>query len=294
MTRLATNLHMHSKFSDGMLWPEELVARGQALGLQRMALTDHDSMEGVERFLAACAGSGIRGVAAVEVDCVAPEIDYDSELLGYFPDGRYARTRALCEGRRQEREAVVQRFLRNAEELHDLELPWAEFRRRKLGQDEPLGAPYKLSFNKVDVWMFLLETGVLPPGTRYRDFKRSSVLAGEQPNNKPHLIRIVESIRADGGLPVLPHPGHIYGDDLQRIREDLAGLERMLAFFADAGVWGLEIYYYGTPHDDQINQLMRQQAARHGLALTAGSDCHGPGSRKDSMEAYLPRVELSW
>ena len=291
-----TNLHLHSKFSDGTLWPEEVVARGQRVGLHCMALTDHDSMEGVERFLAACTATGITGVAGVELDCVAGEINYDSELLGYFPRGQYDGTRLLCEQRRQTREVVVQAFVENAARIYGVELPFAELRRRKLGGDEPENAPYLLSFNKVDVWEHLLAVGLLPAGTRYREFKTSPMFQIEQPNKKPHAARIIKAVLQDGGYPVLPHPGHIYGDDLQTILDNAADLDRKLAFFKDAGLWGVEQYYYGADPEttEGINELVRTIAVRHGLALTCGSDCHGPGSRKDTMEQWWLKIQLGW
>ena len=291
-----TNLHLHSKFSDGTLWPEEVVARGQRLGLQHMALTDHDSLEGVERFLAACGAMGITGVAAVELDCVASEIDYDSEMLGYFPAGHYHRTRTLCEQRRQTREVVVQAFVENAARIYGVELPFAELRRRKLGEDEPAEAPHRLSFNKVDVWEHLVAVGLLPAGTRYRDFKGSPVFRIEQPNKKPQVARIIEAILEDGGYPVLPHPGHIYGDDLQTMLDNADELDRKLAFFKDTGLWGVELYYYGadTETTEGINELVRTAAVNNGLALTCGSDCHGPGSRNDNMEQWWMELDLDW
>ncbi len=293
MTQHKTNLHLHSKFSDGTLWPEEVVARGLGVGLEYMAITDHDSMEGVQRFLAACAGAGIRGVAGVELDCVAPEIDYDSELLGYFPAGQFQQTSTLGEKRRRTRETVVQEFVRNAEKVYGVELPFSELRRRKLGEDDPAGEPYRLSFNKVDVWEHLLRVGVLPAGTRYRDFKHSPVFDAEQPNLKPQVTDIIAAVRDDGGYPVLPHPGHMYDDDLEAMTRGAGELDRKLAFMKDAGLWGIELYYYGED-SDALNQLVRDAAARHGLELTCGSDCHGPGSRKDTMEQWWMELELEW
>jgi hypothetical protein len=69
---MRTNLHLHSRFSDGTDWPERVAARAADAGLECAALTDHDSMEGVDGFLEACRGLGILGIAAVEIDCVAP------------------------------------------------------------------------------------------------------------------------------------------------------------------------------------------------------------------------------
>ena len=53
------DLHIHSTFSDGSFTPEELVEKGVQVGLSAMALTDHDGMTGIDRFLAACSKHGM-------------------------------------------------------------------------------------------------------------------------------------------------------------------------------------------------------------------------------------------
>ena len=79
------NLHLHSRFSDGSLWPEEIALEAARLGLASAALTDHDTMGGADRFVAECARLGIAGVTACEIDVSEPEIEYKSEILAYFP-----------------------------------------------------------------------------------------------------------------------------------------------------------------------------------------------------------------
>jgi 3',5'-nucleoside bisphosphate phosphatase len=49
-----TNLHVHSRYSDGSLWPDQLVQRARMVGLTDIALTDHDTMRGVAEFLDCC------------------------------------------------------------------------------------------------------------------------------------------------------------------------------------------------------------------------------------------------
>ena len=61
------DLHMHSTCSDGTLTPEELVAAALDLGLEAAALTDHDTVSGVERFLAAASGTPLHAVPGVEL-----------------------------------------------------------------------------------------------------------------------------------------------------------------------------------------------------------------------------------
>ena len=64
---LNVDLHMHSTASDGTLSPEELVARGAANGVQIMALTDHDTLDGLARARAAAADYGVQFFNGVEI-----------------------------------------------------------------------------------------------------------------------------------------------------------------------------------------------------------------------------------
>ena len=73
---MKANLHLHSLYSDGRMWPEEIAARARRFGLQMIALTDHDSMCGVPDFMAMCKRLGLKGIAGVEIDCIAPEINH--------------------------------------------------------------------------------------------------------------------------------------------------------------------------------------------------------------------------
>jgi 3',5'-nucleoside bisphosphate phosphatase len=78
------DLHVHSTFSDGSLTPEELVEKAAKVGLTAMALTDHDGMMGIDRFLAACKSHGLHGIPGVEIS-----VDFSGgtmHMLGYFMD----------------------------------------------------------------------------------------------------------------------------------------------------------------------------------------------------------------
>ena len=86
--------HFHSRFSDGVFWPSELVARLATDGITMAALTDHDTFAGVPEFLGLAREAGVTGVAAVEIDFTDPTFGFQSELLAYFSGGQYARTDA--------------------------------------------------------------------------------------------------------------------------------------------------------------------------------------------------------
>lgn len=104
---MKADLHIHSKFSDGKQWPEDIVAVANAMNFEMLALTDHDTMAGVKRFLKACSKHGIIGIPAVEIDYDVKQINYNTELLGYFPEGKYARTQAVPNDLQQMRNRIA-------------------------------------------------------------------------------------------------------------------------------------------------------------------------------------------
>ncbi len=285
------NLHTHSMFSDGTLWPEPLVERAQQVGLTHLALTDHDSMAGVDRFLRACRKAHLVGIPGVEVDCVAPEIGFDMELLGYFPEGDFSNTMAFAELRRQDREAKMKGYIETARRLHGDAISMSGLRQHKAGG--PGYEKEKVSFNKVDLWSYLKTIGTIPTDIPYREFKNGPIYRDAEPADKPHVHEVIAVIRSDGGRPVLPHPGHLFGDSPSKMRQRKDELDQKLAFFKKAGVFGVELYYYPADHIE-INEWVRRASAKHGFKHTFGSDCHGPGSAKDTLECFFGDTPLDW
>jgi len=69
-----------------MSWPEDIALEAARAGLDLVAITDHDTMAGVSRFVRACESRGLTAIPACEIDVYEPQIDYKSELLAYFPN----------------------------------------------------------------------------------------------------------------------------------------------------------------------------------------------------------------
>ena len=99
------DLHMHSEVSlDGEYSPKQLAGLCHEKGLKVAALSDHNSVRGVEEMMVSCARFGIRGIPAVELDCTFDGVDL--HLLGYgidYHDSRYAEleNRILSCGKRK-------------------------------------------------------------------------------------------------------------------------------------------------------------------------------------------------
>ena len=94
------DLQSHSTVSDGELEPAEVVAAAAAAGIETMALTDHDAVDGLPEAIEAAAEShGIEIIPAAEISCIHESID-DLHMLGYWID--IEKMRPMCE-RAQER-----------------------------------------------------------------------------------------------------------------------------------------------------------------------------------------------
>ena len=89
------DLHTHSTFSDGTLTPEELILAAKAAGLSAVALTDHNTVAGLEQFLAAGAVAGIEAIAGIEISAAIKEGEMHIVGLGIRPSGFAALTAYL-------------------------------------------------------------------------------------------------------------------------------------------------------------------------------------------------------
>lgn len=294
---LRADMHLHSRYSDGGLWPTEIVARA-SVGIQALCLTDHDTMGGVPEFLEAAKAAGLIAWPGVEIDCTDPKLGYKSELLVYFPSGRYGHTEALVSGYRKKRNDRIQGVFERAKALfHKPILDFGQLVDSRLKGSQLGGySPDRsaLRFAKTNVFAALLQAGVLPPGTDYREFRKAyfdSGLFSDIKLPRPTMEEIAEVARMDGGFMVIPHLGHEFGDDLQRLKAELPRLRHWLGRFMKLGIHGMELYSYRNTTSQALNDCIHKEAQAMGFFFTHGSDCHGPGSGKDSEGLFWGEFE---
>lgn len=288
---MRANLHLHSCYSDGTLCPADIAQRAAEVGLEAAAVTDHDTLAGVVEFSTAAGALGLRSWPGVEIDCAAPEFGFKGELLAYFPDGRFGETERLLGQVRERRRRVAEDAIERADRhFVRAKLSFAELVRRKQGTRVNVD-PEGFSFSKVDIYSYLRDAGAVPRDVAYKSFKRtyfdSGILSGDGgKNEKAHCSDVAAAVRADGGYLVLPHPGHGFGDDPAPMKKDDGGLGTLLDALVSIGLDGVELYYYRKADSEAINKLVRKLARPRGLMLTYGSDCHGPGSGKDTIGRF--------
>lgn len=260
LNKLKADLHSHSRHSDGVLSPGELVARAVSRGVQMLALTDHDDTSGLEEARARAQAAGVTFIDAVEIS-----VTWGGEsvhVVGLRIDPTHAGLAAGLAGVRSGRRARAEAM---ASELEKIGIPGTlDGARRFATNPELLG--------RTHFARFLLERG------HARDlqgvFKR--YLASGKPGYVPHqwasLDEAVGWIRASGGLAVMAHPGRYRFDERRR--------EELFSEFRDAGGAAVEVVT-GSHSTDQV-ALYARVARKFGLLASAGSDFHGPGeSRRD-------------
>jgi len=246
------DLHTHSNRSDGTFEPEELVRRAAERELEVVALTDHDTTDGLEEAVSAGVELGVEVVPGVELSA---ELERTSvHVLCYWPDLSNADLQAELTRLRDDR---FRRGEQMVEKLQALGFPIRFERVRAIAAGGNIVRPH--------VAQAMVEAGIVDTEKEAFDL----YIADGKPAHVPkHALDPVDATRLildAGGICVLAHPG-MWGDQTS-VPEDL--IERMAA----AGMQGLEVDH--TDHDEAARAHYRTVAERLGLVATGGSDCHG-------------------
>lgn len=290
---MKSDLHFHSRYSDGHQWPEEMVLKAKSVGLEMIALTDHDTMGGVKRFMEACKKQGISGLPAVEIDYDPGINGYRSELLAYFPDGNYASTDEMLAKIRTGRRLVAS----TAFDIMDVENPGNDLSlndliRLKLGEEYEGIEGDDITILKEDILDYLVSKGLLNAGARSERYVFKKMFFGRPKFKaisqfKPDLFQLLTAIKKDGGYAVLAHPANHYKrqlGDMERNREECL---RVFSELKGEGLWGVELHSYeNIPDRDKLNDFFEGIATKTKLRITYGSDSHGTGSNKDLLGQF--------
>ena len=258
------DLQSHSLHSDGALPAAEVVARATQAGVELLALSDHDTIDGVAEAQRAATDHGIRLTPAVEISSVQEDFE-DLHVLGYELDPA---DRHLRDELARYREDRVRRADRMADALreHGFELDATVIDARKRA-GKPVGRPHlaqaafghpanaaKIAEHGFGDFSDLLVAYLIPgtPAYRRRTF--------------PTVEEAIALIHAAGGVAIWAHPFW----DIEADPAVLASLER----FRGWGMDGVEAFY--VTHTREQTLLLDDYATEHGLLTTGSSDFHGP------------------
>lgn len=261
------DLHLHSLRSDGRLEPAEVVAWAQEAGLAAIALTDHDTVAGIEEAEEAAAALGMPFVPGLELS--AYEADRGStHLLGYFIDPGHSPLLGFLEEVRQSR---VERAAEMVEKLNELGLSVSlEEVMAEASPDGLIARPHVARALVGGGWV----------GSYGEAFSRF-IAAGRPayvPTQRVEPEEGIGWIHDAGGLAVLAHGGKTH--DAETIRR-----------LAEAGLDGVETLH--PEHGTVEVRKLRRLAAELGLLETGGSDWHGPLDNRRGQLATQP-VPFKW
>jgi predicted metal-dependent phosphoesterase TrpH len=262
------DLHLHTTASDGAFSPTLIVQMALEAGLRAMAITDHDTMDGVEVAVAAAAGTGLAVIPGVEISSDLPQ--GEAHILGYYLDAHNPELVELLAILRKSRWERAQRMV---EKLGALGMPVSWDRVAAIANGGAVGRPH--------VARALMEAGHV---SSVQD-AFALYIGREGPayvdRYKLAPAEVTRAVVRWGGLPVLAHPSFV------------PDLTTLLPLLLPAGLVGLEVYYTGYPPEVTANLL--RLARSSGLVGTGGSDFHGrsvvPGAVLGSVAVPYSVVE---
>lgn len=243
------DFHTHSSRSDGLLTPTELVDLAASRGVRVMALTDHDTLDGLEEARAAAARHpGFLLIPGVELSADLP--GRELHMLGLFVDETNERLLADLAKFREGRIARARNMVA-ALEAAGAPIDWS--RVQELAGEASVGRPH--------VARALLEAGHVT--SINEAFDRFLARGGPAYFERETLgpAEAIDMIRGAGGLTLFAHP--TFTQEYEEVATELAA----------QGLFGMEVYY--KAYEPDLVETLRSLAERLGLFALGGSDFHG-------------------
>jgi 3',5'-nucleoside bisphosphate phosphatase len=247
MAASTIDLHLHSTASDGSLAPAEVVALAERQGVRVMALTDHDSLEGIPEAEERARAAGIRIIPGVELS--VSEETMDVHLLAYGFDPTDRTLRGAIDRYRTSRHERARKILMRLKGL-GIRIPIEEV--EEIAGGGALGRPHVAEALMVGGYVETFHEAF----QRYLGHHAPAYVAKQT----VALEEALEVVREAGGVTVLAHPGTLNRD-------------QWIAGWIRRGLDGIEVWH--SKHHPGDIERYRQIARAHGLLMTGGSDFHG-------------------
>jgi len=272
MERRKIDLHMHTTASDGSSTPEELVKTCAELGLETIAVTDHDNTSAVEAAKEAALNYSLDVIPGIEISTYRGEAEY--HILGYFIDIENDSLLGLTEAIIQSR---IDRTHEMVDKLTDMGYPIEFSDVKKFATGVSIGRPH--------VARALVERGYVDEiGDAFTDQFIGGGGEAYVEKKKVLPLEAIQVILKAGGVPVIAHP-HLINHGKPLDKDEIARLK-------DAGLKGVEVYQ--TKHDEKTTLKYKKIAEELDLIITGGSDYHGenspgilPGDKGMSREEFI-------
>ena len=262
------DLHIHTTASDGVMSPSEIVRYAKAKGLQAIAITDHDTIEGLEEGLLEGERIDFEVIPGIEIS--AEHSPGSMHLLGFFLDIHHP---PLIERLRYLQKARAERNPKIAEKLNRLgiELTYEDVLRASGGGQvgRPHFAQVLLNKNYVRTFQEAFERFLKKGAPAYVDKLRFTA---------KEAIHFINEAR---GVAVLAHPNTLN-------MKGYSELETLISRLIEEGLKGIEVYYPEHSASEVIQY--KALAERYGLLMTGGTDYHG--IEKNGLDIGVGRGEM--
>ena len=261
------DLHSHTTASDGTLTPRELVQAAARRGVRVLAVTDHDSTDGLPDALDEAARlPPLTIVPGLEINCDVPGAEV--HVLGYYVEYQAAWFQDFLREQRAERAARVHRIV---ERLAELGMPIDPADVFALVKEGSAGRPH--------VAQVMVQRGYVKSVREAFDRYLHANGPANVPRRRLTPADAVRVIRRAGGVPVFAHPG-------------LADRDALIPELVHAGLMGIEAIY--AEHSAAQTAHYTALAREHGLVATGGSDYHGERSGRMNPLGHPPVPMRVW
>ncbi len=262
------DLHLHTTASDGVLSPSEVVRYAQAKGLQAIAITDHDTIEGCEEGLLEGERVGLEVIPGIEIS--AEYSPGSMHILGFFLDIHHPLLNERLEYLQKARAERNPKMVAKLNQL-GIEITYEEVMKASGGGQ--VGRPHfanvllekKIVRNFQEAFDRFLKKGAPAYVDKFRFTSKEAL----------HFIREAR------GVAVLAHPNTL---GVNRYSE----LEKLILQLVDEGLQGIEVYY--PEHSSAEVAQYKTLADRYNLLSTGGTDYHG--IEKNELDIGIGRGEM--
>jgi len=264
------DLHAHTTASDGTLSPRELVSAAARRGVRVLAVTDHDSTDGLrDAFDEAAKHPPLTIVPGLEINCDAPgAAGAEVHVLGYYVDHEAGWFQDFLREQRVERVARVHRI---AARLAELGMPIDPAEVFAIVKEGSAGRPH--------VAQVMVQRGYVRSVREAFDRYLHANGPANVPRKRLTPVEAVRIIRRAHGVPVFAHPG-------------LADRDALIPELVEAGLMGIEAIY--AEHSAAQTAHYKDVCRAHGLVATGGSDYHGERSGRTNPLGHPPVPMSVW
>lgn len=250
---MKADLHIHSNCSDGSDSISELAKKVNSSELEIVALTDHDTTDGLAEF-SSLLRPDIKFIKGIELTCLAGDIK--CHILGYYINPESEELNALIQKGKKLRRQKLETRIKYLKDVWDFEFT----------PDELEWLYSRKSVVKTHLANILVKRGLadgnIPAMKKYLDGCKTG-------NTRFNGIEAIEVIKQAGGIPVWAHP--LGGEGEEHISK--AKLTDQLKYMKEYGIQGIECHYSRYNQDEA--ELLVQATKSNGLLISGGSDYHG-------------------